>query len=417
MNQSYKYVITVFLAVLFGGVPGTNSQIPDGSGSADVFQAGQEKLCREQRKSGERQYTFRVLERTRGKVGAYGGKKWYEPLKFLFPFLKSPLDKYGVDDIRTIKADYGRPVPLGETQRSKQIRLDAEKKLQEIQNLADQQWQAWLKSHPDAGDAEKEKARLLIFSRGLGAERLRKFDWRDQGLDVGPAGNQSSDCQTCWAFSSVDAMQISRRLAAMRSQNGSFDDKGFRPSVRQLVSCMAPKASADYCKLGWHGTAFSFMVDEGLPLGGATAYTSEDFTSWTCSKEQFIKALTWDFVSAVPNKIPSTEADIAEMKRAIVVYGPIVGTINLDSCIKLYGGGLFNEERYGDGPYHMVLIVGWDDERGGWLIKNSFGDGWGDHGFGWIKYGSNNIGKWSAWILADPKDEERFSKIVPEAQP
>ena len=411
MNLTCKSLAGILLLTISVGVVRVNAQAPAEKESVDVFQAGQEKLCREQKISGERKYTFRILERTPPHLGAYGGKKWYDPLRPLFPFFKKPLDKYSVDDIRVIKSTYGRPVPLGESKRSKDIRLKAEQKLKEVEHLGEQQWQEWLKKHPDAGDAEKDKAKLRILYRGLGAERLPKFDWREQGLDVGPAGDQSSTCNTCWAFSTVDAMQISRRLAAMRSQDGNFDNRGFHPSVRQLVSCMEPGSTTDYCKLGWHGKAFSFMVDEGLPLGGATKYAPDVFKTWSCNREQYVRALTWDFVSAVPNNVASND----DLKRAIVIYGPVVATLNLDSCIKLYGGGLFNEEQNGDGPYHMILIVGWDDEQGAWLIKNSFGEGWGDHGFGWIKYGSNNIGKWAAWVMADPKEEERISKIsVPE---
>lgn len=399
--RSSAYML--LLAVSVGAIS-VNGQAVEAA-QVDAFQAGQERLCREQRNGGERAYGFRILEKSRGDKGAYGRKKWYDPLKPVFPFLKSPLDKYGVDDIRFIKTTYGRPVPLGETERSKQIRSKAEAKLKEIDQLGEQRWQDWLRRHPDATESEKEKTRLLIVSRGLEAENLRKFDWRESGLDLGPVHNQGP-CNTCWAFSTVDAMQVSRRLDALRSGRRFHPEAELRPSVRQLVSCMQPKTPKDFCELNWHGKAFSFMVDEGMPLGGGTRYVPEDFLTWTCGKEESVKALTWDFVRSEPHKIPS----VSELKRAIVLYGPVVATLNLDNCIRLYGGGTFNEDQQSDGPYHMILIAGWDDERGAWLIKNSYGEGWGDGGFGWVKYNSNNIGKWAAWIMADPKEEERMWK-------
>jgi len=54
---------------------------------------------------------------------------------------------------------------------------------------------------------------------------------------------------------------------------------------------------------------------------------------------------------------------------------------------------------------HLVLLVGWNDERQAWLIKNSYDMNWGEKGFGWVKYGSNNIGQFAAWILADPNEK------------
>ena len=62
----------------------------------------------------------------------------------------------------------------------------------------------------------------------------------------------------------------------------------------------------------------------------------------------------------------------------------------------------------------MILIVGWDDEKGAWLIKNSYGPKWGEGGFGWIKYRSNNIGKWAAAVVADPREEIKFAERAAE---
>jgi C1A family cysteine protease len=33
---------------------------------------------------------------------------------------------------------------------------------------------------------------------------------------------------------------------------------------------------------------------------------------------------------------------------------------------------------------HAVLVVGWDDAKGAWEVRNSWGEGWGDHGYFWM---------------------------------
>ncbi|MCV3212204.1 hypothetical protein OGM63_01455 [Plectonema radiosum NIES-515] len=47
-----------------------------------------------------------------------------------------------------------------------------------------------------------------------------------------------------------------------------------------------------------------------------------------------------------------------------------------------------------------VTIIGWDDDKQAWLIKNSWGPYWGEKGYMWIGYKSNNIGCGAAWVDA-----------------
>jgi hypothetical protein len=328
----------------------------------------------------KRTYLFRALPLNCSKEKclrpAAGPIKWYQRL---FPFLMK--DNRSALDLE-IGLELGRPIPFGETKRSQKIRADSEAKLREVRKGGFQ---------------------------GLAEIRSERFDWRENGLDVGSVGFQGFRCQSCWAFAAVDAMQISRRLVALRAGRTDFSETP-RPSVQQLISCMSPDRD-NYCEVGWHGKAFTFLVNKGLPLGRPGIYEGDDFETWTCDSDVYVKALTWDFVSKDPRKVSTIE----EIKEAIIKYGSVVAMIHFDKCLWLYGGGTFNGENDGTGS-HFVLIIGWDDKKdgGAWLVKNSFGQEWGETGFGWIKYGSNNIGESAAWVMADPQEEEQIARKFPK---
>ena len=49
---------------------------------------------------------------------------------------------------------------------------------------------------------------------------------------------------------------------------------------------------------------------------------------------------------------------------------------------------------------HAIALIGWDDTKGAWLLRNSWGTDWGMGGYMWIKYNSNNVGRRAAWVKA-----------------
>ena len=60
----------------------------------------------------------------------------------------------------------------------------------------------------------------------------------------------------------------------------------------------------------------------------------------------------------------------------------------------IYIKGPTNSTNYFRG-YHCVCIVGYDDNKQAWLMKNSWGTGWGMAGYCWIGYGQSDIDTWA----------------------
>lgn len=408
-NYIFSFAVIFLLAVLLPGVsaqPGKKSKTihkkPVAVGNS---QQGKEPplLCTSQ-KTGNREMTYLV--------GA---------------------GKISPEDLKRIEENFWRlEIPKDETKRAKKIRADATRKRAELKAIVEQGYQTWLKKNPNATEQEIEGVKSILSYYSDKVKRLEsdrkasKFDWRDS-INVGPVMNQGLKCNTCWAFVAIDAYQASLNLSEKRfgepiwlSQKGDIAalasappaPERLVPSVQQLLNCM-PISAENICEKGWgwHGTAFAFMVNEegGVPMSLLPWGQDEIFKpreKSACQAYSFNRALTWDYVNSPPDKVPSVET----LKAALIEHGPIAAPIIVDDCLLAYKSGVFNEKT-GGFIGHVVLIIGWDDERQAWLIKNSWGEQWGEKGFAWVKYGSNNIGQFAAWIEAEHQlAKDLFSK-------
>lgn len=320
-------------------------------------------------------------------------------------------------------------IPKDETKRAKEIRAEATRKRAELKVIVEQGFQTWLKKNPNAAPEEIEGVKNILSYYSGKVKRLEsdlnapKFDWRDS-INVGPVMNQGSDCNVCWAFAAINAYQASLSLSEARfgepiwlSPEGNITalpnappaPERLVPSVQQLLNCM-PISAERICQSGWHGTAFAFMVNEkGVPMSLLPWSQDEIFKpreKSACRAFSFNRALTWDYVNSPPDKLPS----VNQLKTALLEHGPIVAPVIVDDCLLAYKSGVFNEKTRGM-IGHVVLIIGWDDAKQAWLVKNSWGEEWGEKGFAWIKYGSNNIGQFAAWIEAEHQlAKDLFSK-------
>jgi hypothetical protein len=113
------------------------------------------------------------------------------------------------------------------------------------------------------------------------------------------------------------------------------------------------------------------------------------------------RAIAWGTVTA-----DGSQPTVAEIKQALLDHGPLVVGIHTSRGFHAYKRGIFNEHPKFAGPPidHSVVIVGWDDRKGDggcWRIQNSWGPQWGQGGFMWIEYGSNNVGTDACWVQAE----------------
>jgi len=82
-----------------------------------------------------------------------------------------------------------------------------------------------------------------------------------------------------------------------------------------------------------------------------------------------------------------------DMKDLLKKKVPLVGVMAVHESFLHYKGGVYHS--LGDQDpvvgYHCISVVGFDDEKQAWLLRNSWGTGWGEKGYAWIRYGDSQI--------------------------
>ncbi len=111
-------------------------------------------------------------------------------------------------------------------------------------------------------------------------------------------------------------------------------------------------------------------------------------------------------LAAQPWRIASivqVDLTVHSIKAALTARQPIAVAFVARPSFEIPGeGGLL--PMYGDGEallgLHAVLVVGYNDQ--GWIVRNSFGDAWGDRGYATMPYGYEKCWReaWTATVTS-----------------
>ena len=102
------------------------------------------------------------------------------------------------------------------------------------------------------------------------------------------------------------------------------------------------------------------------------------------------------------------------MKSEIFARGPIACGVNAEPLLD-YAGGVFSDDAIRDKLVnHIISIVGWgtDSDSGEqyWIVRNSWGEYWGEMGYFRLAMGSNQLGIESecSWAVPGTFTEQNF---------
>jgi len=205
-----------------------------------------------------------------------------------------------------------------------------------------------------------------------------KVDWRDvDGQNwLSPISNQGN-CGSCVAFASIAVLEaqytINSKLSWLKPQ---FSQQAF-------FNC-----GGGSCKMGWlpdwaasqlkyYGTTDLACVpyDQGV--------TGQDIQ---CQKS-FCNNQERRTIKIIKSFQPSTLVTGSDRKvKEALKRGPLVTTLNVREDFLYYKSGIYKATSRNKVGGHAVALVGFDDFKKAWLIKNSWGEDWGEKGYAWISY-------------------------------
>ncbi|HOP29085.1 MAG TPA: C1 family peptidase [Spirochaetota bacterium] len=213
------------------------------------------------------------------------------------------------------------------------------------------------------------------------------FNWRDASQMT--TVQYQGICGSCWAFTSAAVYEGNYKMK---------NDRVLDVSEQFILDCAADRNGRDAgsCDGGWYGGVFDYLMTKGALLEKEKPYQGKQGFCGAAGNSKY-KVVKWGYLRRDAG-IPS----VKEMKEALAKYGAIAACVKVTPAFQAYKSGVFDEHASVSAPNdvnHAITIVGWDDNKQAYLVKNSWGPGWGEKGYVWVEYGCNNIGYGAAWAV------------------
>jgi len=206
------------------------------------------------------------------------------------------------------------------------------------------------------------------------------FDARNvNGLSyVTPVKNQAS-CGSCVAFGTVATVETT--AAFTRGQPQLKLDL----SEQHLFFKLGASTGASCANGWWPEHAFTAFRDTGV--------TFEDYMPYQPGGGGTLNA-DWPNRLAKVTGFQTLTGNVAAIKNHLATRGAVSACLIVFQDFFSYGGGVYKHVTGAQAGGHCISLVGFDDQLGCWIGKNSWGTGWGEQGFFRIGYGQCAIETW-----------------------
>jgi C1A family cysteine protease len=230
-------------------------------------------------------------------------------------------------------------------------------------------------------------------------------DWRNRNGQnyVSPVLNQGN-CGSCVAFATVGTLETQMNITSViPALNPKY-------STEALFSCGGGR-----CDGGWYtSSAGRYVVSYGVPDEACAPYTMG-----ATGKDVACRSACGDMDHRSQRAIrTSNPSKIQDVKNALK-KGPMITSMYVYEDFVNYGSGVYKHTKGNGLGGHAISLIGFDDNKRAWIIRNSWGNEWGMDGFAYISYddvsgvGETNIqfevGNQSAYLWTDVKDRSFIS--------
>jgi len=195
-------------------------------------------------------------------------------------------------------------------------------------------------------------------------------DWRELGA-VGLVKDQGK-CGSCWAFSTVGPVEEMYAIKYGRQ---------VVLSEQQVVDCSWDYGN-DGCGGGLFAQGYQYVQDHGLEEAADYPYNAVDGVCFYDSGKARVQVQGIESAARTPSGL-----------KGLLIEGPASISLHAsDPTFRNYKSGIYDNRDCPTTVNHAVQTVGWEQDLDAgmnyFIVRNSWGQSWGDHGY--IKIAQTN---------------------------